>query len=92
MLPKDTLVTLSRSSWNFYKVKLTTGEEGYIASDDIQVASAALVAAATAPRSASSGTAHLAPGSSESRVIVPESSLDPLIEPTPIPNPSLSGN
>src|SRR5436189_166859 len=53
-LPKDALVTLIRSSFGYCKVKLASGEQGYVASQDIQVAPPALVAAATAPAATSS--------------------------------------
>src|SRR5437870_2106616 len=48
-LPKDTLMTLIRPSFGYCKVHLTSGGEGYVAKDDIQVASPALVAAVTVP-------------------------------------------
>src|SRR5436305_11629565 len=48
-LPQDTLLTVVRPSFGYCKVRLMNGEQGYVASEDIQVASPALVAAATAP-------------------------------------------
>ena len=48
-LPRNTLVKLIRNSFGYSKVVLAdTGEQGYVASEDITVASAALIAAATA--------------------------------------------
>ena len=48
-LPRDTLVRLVRNSFGYSKVVLEpSGPEGYIASEDLTVASASLIAAATA--------------------------------------------
>ena len=48
-LPRDTLVRLVRNSFGYSKVVIAdSGQEGFIASEDLTVASAALVAAATA--------------------------------------------
>jgi len=88
-LPKDTLVTLIRSSFGYAKVKLTTGEQGYVARDDIRPAPPALIAAANAPTGPSG--AHLRPDLSDPRFIAPPESL-PEFEPTPIPNPPDSDN
>jgi hypothetical protein len=84
-LPRDTLMTLIRSSFGYSKVKLITGEKGYIASDDIRVAPEALVAAATA----TPAPVH--------RIDYPEPQLPtveptPDMEPTPIPTPLISPN
>ena len=57
-LSKDTLVKLIRPSFGYSKVQLLKGDQqGYVASEDIKVASPALIAAATAtpPPVASSG-------------------------------------
>lgn len=83
-LPKDTLMTLIRSSFGYSKVKLTTGEEGYVARDDIRVAPPALIAAANAP--AESSGVHLRRDFAEPPFIPPPDSL-PEFEPTPIPSP-----
>ena len=49
-LTKDTLVRLIRPSFGFSKVQLmASGEEGYVASDDIRPASPNAIAAAEAP-------------------------------------------
>jgi hypothetical protein len=85
-LPKNTLMALIHPSFGYCKVKLTTGEQGYVASEDIHLASAAVVAATTAPRTHSSRAARLP---SDSELILPPEALpefDP--EPTPIPSPS----
>ena len=48
-LPKDTLVKLIRHSFGYSKVVVAeTGQQGFVASDDLTVASAAMIAAATA--------------------------------------------
>lgn len=48
-LPKDTVVKLIRPSFGFSKVQLLNGDQqGYVSSDDIRLASPALVAQATA--------------------------------------------
>lgn len=48
-LPRDTLVKLIRNSFGYSKVTVAeTGQQGYVASEDITVASAAMIAAATA--------------------------------------------
>jgi hypothetical protein len=83
-LPKDTLMTLIRSSFGYSKVKLTTGEQGYVARDDIRVAPPALIAAANTP--AESSGAHLRPDLAEPPFVAPPDSL-PEFEPTPIPSP-----
>lgn len=48
-LPKDTLVTVLRPSFGYYKVQLASGEQGYVASEDVGVAPANLIAAANTP-------------------------------------------
>ena len=48
-LPRDTLVRLVRNSFGYSKVVIAeSGQEGYVASEDLTVASASLIAAATA--------------------------------------------
>ena len=48
-LPRDTLVRLVRNSFGYSKVVIAeSGQQGYVASEDLTVASAALIAAATA--------------------------------------------
>jgi hypothetical protein len=85
-LPQDTLVTVVRPSFGYSKVRLLNGEQGYLASEDIHVASPALVAAATAPPSASSGISKFRLDSNDPRLIAPPPPLPAdLPEPTPIP-------
>lgn len=48
-LPRDTLVRLVRNSFGYSKVVIAeTGQQGYVASENLTVASASLIAAATA--------------------------------------------
>jgi hypothetical protein len=88
-LPKDTLVTLIRSSFGYAKVKLTTGEQGYVARDDIRPAPPALIAAANTPTGSS--TVPSRPDFTDPGFTTPPESL-PEFEPTPIPNPPDSDN
>ena len=48
-LPRDSIMKVIRPSFGYVKVQLQTGESGYVASEDIRPASAALVAEKTAP-------------------------------------------
>ena len=48
-LPKDAIMKVIRPSFGYVKVQLQTGESGYVASEDIRLASAALVAEKLAP-------------------------------------------
>ena len=92
-LQKDRLMTLIRPSFGYCKVKLTTGEEGYVASDDIRPAPPALVATATAPPPHPSRAARFPFDSSDPRLAEPQESLPEFNpEPTPIPGLSPSGN
>ncbi len=50
-LPRETLVRLIRPSFGFSKVEVVASkEQGYVASDDIQPATSALIAAASTPK------------------------------------------
>jgi hypothetical protein len=50
-LSKDTLLTVLRPAFGYYKVQLLNGEEGYVASEDVAVAPPTLIAAANPPAS-----------------------------------------
>jgi hypothetical protein len=89
-LPKDALVTLIRPSFGYCKVKLASGEQGYVASQNIGVAPRASVAAATAPAATSSAARHFRFDPSDPRFAPPPAEPLPDIEPTPIPTPSNS--
>jgi hypothetical protein len=86
-LDKGTLMNLIRPSFGFCKVKLKSGEQGYIANEDIAVASSALIAAANVPPQ-SRRAARFDLDSSDPRLIMPPEPLPEIsFEPTPIPEP-----
>jgi hypothetical protein len=64
-------------------VKLPDGQQGFVASEDIGVASPALIAAATAP--ARPRNARFRFDYTDPRLVVPSEPL-PWLEPTPIPD------
>jgi hypothetical protein len=85
-LPQDTLVTVVRPSFGYSKVQLLSGEQGYLASEDIHLASPALVAAAFAPPPSSTGISKFRLEPNDPRLIAPPPPLPAdLPEPTPIP-------
>jgi hypothetical protein len=85
-LTQDTLVTVVRPSFGYSKVRLLNGEQGYLASEDIHLASPALVAAAFAPPPSASGISKFRLDSNDPRLIAPPPPLPAdLPEPTPIP-------
>jgi hypothetical protein len=88
ILPQDTLLTLVRPSFGFCKVRLTTGEEGYVRNDDIKVAPLDLVGEAngTSP----SPQTRLRGSTPAPRLNAPQAL--PEFEPTPIPALTNSGN
>jgi hypothetical protein len=93
-LPRDTLVTLIRPSFGYSKVHLANGEEGYVASEDIKVAPADLVAAANAPPPSAEPDHHgerFNLNSNDPRLIVPPEEL-PENNPEPTPLPGVSPN
>jgi hypothetical protein len=71
-------------------VKLASGEQGYVASQDIEVAPPALVASATAPAATSSAAKRVRFDPSDPRFAPPPAEPLPEIEPTPIPTSSNS--
>jgi hypothetical protein len=87
-LPQDTLITVVRPSFGYSKVRLLNGEQGYLASEDIHLASPALVAAATAPppSNSTSSISKFRLDANDPRLIAPPEPLPAdLPEPTPIP-------
>jgi len=84
-LPKDTLVTMIRPSFGHCKVRLTTGEEGYIANDDLHIIASSMIATASAPSANNVTAAHFSPDAANSQL--PTSQAAPEFEPTPIPVP-----
>jgi len=83
-LKKGTLVTLIRPSFGTCKVRLPDGQQGFVANEDIGVASKDLIAAANAP-AARPRSARFRFDSPDPRLVVPSEPL-PWIEPTPIPD------
>jgi hypothetical protein len=87
-LPHDTLVTLIQPTFGYCKVQLMSGEQGYVASEDIHPASAELVAAATTRPSvtATNRASRSRLNPNDQRLIMPPEPLPlDLPEPTPIP-------
>lgn len=81
-LEKGTLLTVIRSSFGYCKVKLSDGEQGFLAREDIGAASDALVAAANTPVESRQTRFRL--DSPDPRLVAPAEPL-PEFEPTPIP-------
>jgi hypothetical protein len=79
-LTKDTLMRLIRPSFGYAKVQLTTGEQGFVASDDIRAAPATLVAALTATPAPVAQVRLATP-----EPFPPPPDSLPEFEPTPIP-------
>jgi hypothetical protein len=95
-LTKDTLVKLIRPSFGFSKVQIVaSGEQGYVASEDIRPASSTLIAAATpAPMdSVLSPPPNRPPGeqfnlnSNDPRLVPPPEDLPNSDLPLPAPTP-----
>jgi hypothetical protein len=87
-LKRDTLLNVVNSSFGYCKIRLLNGEEGYVATEDIHLASPELVAATTAPppMNATSRIQRFRLNSSDPRLIAPPEALPlDLPEPTPIP-------
>lgn len=81
-LTKGTIVTLVRPSFGYCKVKLSNGELGFVANEDLGVASADLIAAANPPAHRETRFRF---DSSDPRLVAPPEPL-PEFEPTPIPD------
>ena len=81
-LTKDTLLTVSQSRLGYARVKLTTGEDGYVARDDIAPASAELIAKVF-PTPTPAPVFYAEPK-------LPTLEATPAVEPTAIPTPSIS--
>ncbi len=90
-LPRDTVMALVRPSFGYSKVQLLSGEQGYVASEDIHAASKELIAAATAPppKIVQNRSQHFRLDSNDPRLIAPPEPLPlDLPEPTPLPGNS----
>ncbi|MEY2545704.1 MAG: hypothetical protein QOG48_821 [Verrucomicrobiota bacterium] len=81
-LARDTLLTISRKSFGYARVRLTSGEEGFVAIDDIRPAPANLIAK-TVPTPTPTPAALNYP---EPKLPSPETT--PAVEPTAIAAPS----
>jgi hypothetical protein len=95
-LTKDTLVKVIRPSFGFSKVQLVaSGEQGYVASEDIRPASSTLVAAATpapmdsvlSPPSNQPAGEQFNLNSNDPRLVPPPEDLPPSDLPLPAPTP-----
>ena len=87
-LTRNTLLAVIAPTFGYCKVQLMNGEQGYVASENIHLASAALVAAATVPppSNATSRIQKFRLNSNDPRLITPPEPLPlDLPEPTPIP-------
>lgn len=88
-LPKNTLVKLIRPSFGYSKVQLVaSGEQGYVASDEIKPASSTLVASTTTARPDPVVSAPPSPAGEQFNL----NSNDPRLVPPPeeLPNPDVS--
>jgi hypothetical protein len=87
-LERDSLMKVIRPSFGYVKVQLQSGQEGYVASEDIRPASATLVAAKFAPplppptAVAQGGGEEFRLNSDDPRLIAPP---EPLPESSPTP-------
>lgn len=87
-LQRDTVLALIRPSFGYSKVQLLTGEQGYVASEDIHLASKELIATTIAPPPsvAQNRSRHFRLDSNDPRLIAPPEQLPlDLPEPTPLP-------
>lgn len=87
-LSRDTLVKLIRPSFGYSKVQLVaSGEQGYVASDEIKPATPLLIASAATARAESVVTAPPSPAAEQFRL----NSDDPRLVPPPeeLPDPDL---
>lgn len=86
-LQKDTLMKVIRPSFGYVKVQLQSGQDGYVASEDIRPASAALIAEKLSPPAPivaehSARAEQFDLNSPDPRLIAPPEPL-PLASPTP---------
>lgn len=94
-LSKDTVVKLIRPSFGFSKVQLVaSGEQGYVASDEIRPATPMLIASAATARPESAAATSPLPAveqfnlnSDDPRLVPPPEELPDPDLPAPAPNP-----
>jgi hypothetical protein len=92
-LSRETVVKLIRPSFGFSKVEIaTTGEQGYVATDEIRPASSNLIASISAPKVDPLATPPTQPAaeqfnldSSDPRLVPPPEDLPPSELPVPAP-------
>ena len=92
-LSKETVVKLIRPSFGYSKVEVVaTGEQGYVASEEIRPASSALIASASARKTDPLATPSTQPAveqfnlnSSDPRLVPPPEDLPPVDLPAPAP-------
>jgi hypothetical protein len=92
-LPKETVVKLIRPSFGFSKVELaSTGEQGYVASDEIRPTSSGLIASMSPPKVDPLATPSTQPAveqfnlnSDDPRLVPPPEALPPAELPAPSP-------
>ena len=81
-LPRDSIMKVIRPSFGYMKVQLQDGENGYVASEDIQPAASTLVAEKLAPPALASQGEEFHLGSNDPRLMAP---TEPLPEASPTP-------
>jgi hypothetical protein len=94
-LSKDTVVKLIRPSFGYSKVQLVaSGEQGYVASDEIRPATSMLIASAATARTESDASTSPSPAveqfnlnSDDPRLVPPPEELPDPDLPPPAPNP-----
>jgi hypothetical protein len=82
-LPKDTVVKLIRPSFGYSKIQVvSSGVQGYVASEEIRPASSTLLAAAAAPQTSSPALDQFNLNSTDPRLVPPPEQLpDPDLPP-----------
>lgn len=94
MLSKETALKLIRPSFGYSKVEVVaTGEQGYVASEEIRPASSSLIASVSAPKIDPLATPPSQPAveqfnlnSADPRLVPPPEDLPPSELPAPAPN------
>jgi hypothetical protein len=91
-LPKDTVVKLIRPSFGYSKIQVVaSGQQGYVASEEIRPASSTLLAAATAPPADSVAARPAGEqfnlNSNDPRLVPPPEELPDPDLPAPAPEP-----
>jgi hypothetical protein len=94
-LPRDTVVKLIRPSFGYSKVQVvSSGVQGYVASEEIRPASSTLLAAAAVPLPDSMATQSSSPAaeqfnlnSNDPRLVPPPEELPDVDLPAPAPEP-----